>query len=89
MPAAATAALSFVGEVAVLFEGFQDGRFPAVQLLKGLELVADGGDLDLVQAAGGLFPVAGDERDGGALFEKAGDGLDLGFPYARGFRDFR
>ena len=50
--------------------------FP-IELFKPDEKVADGCDLNLVETAGGLFSVAGYERDGGTLFEESDGFLHL------------
>ncbi len=59
-----------VGEEVALLEGGEDGGSAFVEGGELFEAVADGGDLDLVEFAGHLFAVTGDEGDGGALFEE-------------------
>ena len=61
-----------------LIEGFQDGGAAGIELGELEHAVADRLDLDFVEHAGGLFPVAGDERDGRALGEKLGGRGDRG-----------
>ena len=65
-----------VREVALL-EGGEDDAAAVVDGAHLLEAVADGEDLDLVEFAGDLFAVTGDEGDGGALGEELGGGRDL------------
>jgi hypothetical protein len=55
-----------------------------------LEAVANGGDLDLVEFAGGFLAVACDERHGGALGKKlrgGGDLVDLEVEFLRDAED--
>ena len=66
--------LQLGGELALLADGGKDGFAPFVKLFKPDEKVADGGNLYFVEAAGGLFAIAGDERYGGALLQEL-DGL--------------
>jgi len=76
-------------EVAFLERG-EDGGAAFVDGAHLLEAVADGGDLDLVEFAGGLFAVAGDERHGGALGKKlrgGGDLVDLEVEFLRDTED--
>ena len=52
-----------------------EDRLAAVfELAEVLELLLDGADLDLVQVAGHLLAVAGDEGDGGAFVEQRDGG---------------
>ena len=69
--------LQFVRQELALAQGLEDGLAALVQLGELLQAVADGGDGHLVQGAGGLLAVAGDEGDRAPLVEKAGNGLDL------------
>ncbi len=48
-----------------------------MQFLQPGNPVPDGGYGHLVQSTGGLLPVAGDKRDGGAPFEQFDRGQDL------------
>ena len=66
--------LQLVGQLALLLDGGEDGLFARDQLAKVEQLLFDGADLDLVQVAGRLFAVAGDEGDGGAFVEKLDGG---------------
>src|SRR5690606_9532582 len=67
-----------VGEEAALLERAEDAGPAVVEGGELLQAVADGGDLDLVELAGDLLAVAGDEGDGGAFLEQLGGGGDLG-----------
>ena len=67
-----------VGEFAQFFQRGQDGGAAFVQFAQLVDAVADGGDGHLVQAAGGLFAVAGDERDGGAFIKQFDGGAHAG-----------
>ena len=70
--------LRVVGEEFALLERCEDGVAAFVEFGELLEAVADGGDGDFVEGAGGFLAVAGDEGDGGAFGEELGGGLDLG-----------
>ena len=72
----------FVGEMAVLFQGLEDGLLSGVQVGQLLKAVANSGHGDFIQAAGGLLAVAGDERDGGTVIEQGGHGGHLGGGHA-------
>ncbi len=65
-------------EEGAFFEGLQDGGAAAIELGELEHAVADRGDLDLVEGAGLLFSVAGNEGDGAALGDKLGSGGDGG-----------
>ena len=69
--------LQLLGEVTVLFEGFQDGGPAGIELRQLVQPVAHGRHGDLVQAAGGFLAVAGDERDSGLRGQKGGHRRDL------------
>ena len=69
--------LQFGGHLALFIDGGQNGFAAFVQLFEADEEVADGCDLNFVETAGGLFPVAGYERDGGSLFEELDGFLHL------------
>jgi len=66
----------FGSQKLALVQGLQDGGAALVQLEELFPAVTDGGDGHLVQAAGGLLAVAGDEGDGGALFQEGRGGGD-------------
>jgi hypothetical protein len=66
----------FVGEMTVLFQGFQNGFPAAVQLFQLDQAIPDGRYGHLVQAAGGLFPVTGDERNRRSFVKQFGHRLD-------------
>ena len=67
-----------LGQMAVLLERFQNRRAAFVELPQLVQTVADGGDRHLIQAAGGLFAVPGDKRNGSGLGQKRGHGRHLG-----------
>ena len=56
--------------MAVGFKRFEDGCLPSIEFFELIQPVPDCSDGYLVKASGGLFPIAGDERDGGSLLEK-------------------
>ena len=60
------------------FEAFGDGEAAGVEFGELEEAVADVGDGDFVEFAGGFFAVAGDEGDGTAFADEFGGGGDLG-----------
>ena len=74
--------LQLGAEELALIEGFQDGGAAGIKLGELEHAVADRLDLDFVEHAGGLFPVAGDERDGRAFGEELGGRGDRGGPDA-------
>ena len=67
----------FVGQQVAFGERFEDGLAALVDFGELDEAVPDAGDGDLVEAAGGLLPIACDERDGPALGDEPGGGGDL------------
>ena len=69
--------LQLVGQQLALAQGLEDGLAALVELGELLQPVADRGDGHLVQAAGGLLAVAGDEGHRAPLVEQAGRGLHL------------
>ena len=73
-----------VGKEAALLERGEDGGAAVVERAEAVEGVANRGDRDLVELAGGLLAVAGDEGDGGAALEEGGDGGDLAGAQGKG-----
>ena len=76
--------LQLIGQELALVERLQDGLAALVEGGEVGQAITDGGDLDLVEAAGHLLAVARDERHRGALGEQGGDrrglpGLDAEF----------
>ena len=79
--------LEFVSEMAVFFQGTQDG-FTAV--VNGGQLgqpVPDCRDLHFVQAAGGFLAIPGNKRNGGAFMQQQGCGLHRLGGYGKFFRN--
>ena len=72
--------VQFIGEHALVLERLQDRVATFLEIRQLCKAVADGGDSDLVEAAGLLFAVAGDEGDGAAVIEQSGGG---GYPGSR------
>ena len=64
----------FVGELPLFLDGVQDGLPPLFQVLQVEGALLDLPDLHLVEAAGGFFSVASDERNGGVLVQESGHG---------------
>ena len=62
--------LQLVGQLALFLNGGEDGLLARNQLAEIEQLFFDGADLDLVEVAGRLLAVAGDEGDGGAFVEE-------------------
>lgn len=69
--------LERIGEEVPLRERLDDGLAASLELDELGHAVADGGDGDLVEAAGDLLPVTRDERHGAALGEQFGGGGHL------------
>jgi len=63
------ALLQIVREQLAFLKRLEDCLPPLVQFVELHKAVSDRGDLHLVEAARGLLAVAGDEGDGGVLFE--------------------
>ncbi len=66
-----------VRELPLGLDGLEDRLLALGQLAQALDAVLDLPDRDLVQVAGPLLAVAGDERHRVALVEQLNDGLDL------------
>jgi len=65
-------AAQLVGEKAALLERLQDRLTALVQLCQLGQTVTDRGDRHLIQRAGRLLPIAGNERDGAPFFQQGG-----------------
>ena len=70
IPAVGNALLQFGRHLVEVGDGLCDGLFPFLYFLQSLVVVADGGNQHLVESAGALLTVAGDERDGASLVEQ-------------------
>ncbi len=60
------------------FKGFEYGCLAGVEFFELIQSVSDCSNGLLIEAARGLLTIAGDERDGVSLSEKAHGGLDTG-----------
>ncbi len=69
--------LQLGGELALLLDTGEHRRTPRFQLAQIIQALGQMAQLGVVQAAGGLLAVAGDEGHGGALVEQGDGGLDL------------
>ena len=69
-----------VGELALLLDGGQDRRATVVELAQIPEALLEGPQLAVIEAAGDLLAVPGDERNGRALVEQPNGGRDLSLP---------
>ena len=78
-----------VGELALPLDGAQDGLLALGHVAQSGDALLDRAQHLLVQPAGPLFAVAGDERDGVALVEELDDGLDLDLADLQVLRDPR
>ena len=70
VPRVGDAPAQLVGQLALRLDGRQDGVLAPFRLLQPLVAVADGFNLHLVQASGGLLAVAADEGDGGPVVQQ-------------------
>jgi hypothetical protein len=66
--------LEFVGKLALLEDGAEDGLAAADEVSKVAELRFDVANLDLVEVASGLFAIASNEGDGAAFVEQTDNG---------------
>src|SRR5690606_30418700 len=69
--------LQLRGQQPLLFDRTEDGVATTLQRLELSRKLKDLLELDLIEASGGLLPVASEEGDGGALFTEREDGLHL------------
>ena len=69
-------------ELALLADLLQDGAAPLLQLAQVAQALLQRAQLDVVERAGGLLAVAGDERHGGAAVEEVDGRVDLVGPDA-------
>ena len=67
-----------IGQRPLLLDGCEDGLLAVFQLAQVLQPPLEGAKLRVIQSAGDLLAVAGDERDGVAFVEKLDRGFDLG-----------
>ena len=67
-----------IGELSLFFDRREDRLLPVFQLAQVLQPPLEGAKLRVIQSAGDLLAVAGDERDGVAFVEKLDRGFDLG-----------
>jgi hypothetical protein len=70
------ASLEVVGELALLEDGGEDSLAATDEVAEIGKLLLDVADLDLVEVAGGLFAIAGDEGHSPTLVEQADDGCE-------------
>ena len=66
-------------QLALLVDALEHRFAPVLEFAQVAQPVFQLAQLDVVQAAGGLLAVAGDEGDGGAAVEQVDRGLDLVF----------
>ena len=93
IPRLVDALLQLGRQLVLLADGLQDGLLAAGQLAQLVELLADGGYLHFVEAAGALLAVAGNEGNGAPLLEqcqRAGDAVlrnaeALGYEFCKYF----
>ena len=76
-----------VGELALGLDRLEDRLLPLGQLAEPADAELDLADRHLVQVAGPLLAVAGDERDRVALVEQLDDALHLNAPDLQVLRD--
>ena len=67
----------FVGQLVLGFDGFKDGRAAGFQFAQVRQPISQRAQLGIVQAASGLFPVAGDERNGRSFVQQFYGGIHL------------
>ena len=72
--------LELIRQKVALLERLQNGAATLVQFLQLGQAVANGCDGDLIQQAGGLFAIAGNEGNGSAIRQQSGGGLNLRRP---------
>ena len=73
--------LQFVGELALLLDGGQDGLLPVRQLSEICGTLLNGAQLGVVETTGGFFPIPGNEGDGVSLGDKTKGRKNIGFGY--------
>ncbi len=77
IPTGRDAIAQFVGEFALLLNGFEDGVLALLHLFELVVEIADGSYLHLVEVAGSLFAIAADEGNGTARVEQVERSVDL------------
>jgi hypothetical protein len=66
-----------LGQLALILDRIQDRLAPRLHLAQIGQAIRQGAQLGVVEAAGHLLAVAGDEGDGGALIQQLDRGADL------------
>ena len=70
------ARLQFIGKLALLRDGGEDGFAPVCEIAEIRQLLLDGADLHLVEIAGRLLAIARDEGDRAAVVQQFDNGAD-------------
>ena len=74
-------------ELLLLGDGLGDGLLALLYILEAVVLLGNGRYLDLVEGAGALLAVAGDEGDGGSVVEERQRALHLSLAQAEALGD--